>query len=280
MPRRGNLTVLVLGGLLLAALAGTGVTMAWPPTTPQEDIDVLAQYWSGVDEGAPTPALHPSAPVLDVALLAKAEPDECFNGPGVPYTGTVPLCEYGVPKVNQAYVWGLAKANEDLWFGTAPNTHCLVLSGFLGITTTIQTESYVCEFGDSQYSPPLPPGAGDWRPPDLFVYDTQAMTLAERTPADPRILSTAGLRSAGALDGVVILAGPSLLGGINLFAFNTETGAYLGSTNVPEYSNIRKWLAVDGVLYTGVRDAATGGGHVLRWTGSLADPFQFEVVGN
>lgn len=279
MRGRGFLTVLVLG-LVLVVLTGSGVSLAGPALDPDEDVEDLAQFWLDLYQAPPAAGLQQVTPSLDVTLLAKAEPDECFNGPGVPYTGTVPICELGVPKVNQGYVWGLAKAGDDLWFGTAPNAHCLVLGGFLGITTTIQTESYVCEFGDSQYSPPLPPSGGDWRPPDLFVYDTRAMALTERTPADPRILSTAGLRSAGTLNGVVILAGPSLLGGINLFAFNAETGAYLGSTNMAAYSNIRKWLVVDGVLYTGVRAAATGGGHVLRWTGSLADPFQFEVVGN
>jgi hypothetical protein len=79
---------------------------------------------------------------------------------------------------------------------------------------------------------------------------------------------------------VVLFAGPSLRGGINVFAFDALTDTYLGSTNLPQYNNIRKWLEVDGVLYTGVRDTATGAGHVLRWSGDLANPFQFEVVGN
>ena len=51
----------------------------------------------------------------------------------------------------------------------------------------------------------------------------------------------------------------------------------LGVTAASKYTEL---LAVDGVLYAGVRNAATGAGHVLRWRGSLADPFQFEVVGN
>lgn len=280
MSKRGFLTMFVMIGLLLATLAGSGVSMARPLGAAEG----MAAGPGRVGSEAPAvPSLaepQQLAALLDAHLLAKAEPDECFNGPGVPYTGTVPICEYGVPKVNQAYVWGLAKPGDELWFGTAPNTHCLVFGSYLGITSTIQTESYVCEFGDSQYSPPLPAAAGDWRPPDLFVYDLQTRTLSELAPADPRLGTTVGIRSAGTLDGVVILGGPGLLGGLNLFAFEAGTRAYLGSTNLPQYDNIRKWVVVDGVLYTGVRDAATGGGHVLRWRGSLADPFQFEVVAN
>ena len=250
---------LVLAFLLLAVL-GAGIA-------------VTAQSPSRAMEGElPTS-------ILQRERLAKAQPDECFNGIGLPYSGTVPACESGMPKVNQSYVWGLAKAGDDLWFGTGPNIHCLVFSGFLGITTPIQTASYVCEFGESQYSPPLPPAGGDWRPPDLFRYDTEGGTLTEVTPVDPRVNLTSGIRSAGAHDGVVLLGGPGLLGGINLFAFDAQTDAYLGSTTLLAYSNIRKWLVVEGVLYAGVRSALDGGGRVLRWTGNVAKPFQFEVVG-
>ena len=278
MSTRGLLAFLALN-LVLIIVVWSGIVEAAElvPPSPQEQLDTLTEYWLDAYQ-APEGELPTTW--LNRELLAKAKPDECFNGIGVPYTGTVPTCELGVPKVNQAYVWGLAKPGDDLWFGTAPNTHCIVLGSFLGITTPITTESYVCEFGASQISPPLPPAAGDWRPPDLFRYDTQNKTLTEVTPLDPLVVRTGGIRSAGTLDGVVLLGGPSLLGGINLFAFDAATHAYLGSTNLPVYNNIRNWLAVDGVLYAGVRNAATGAGHVLRWRGSLADPFQFEVVGN
>ncbi len=273
-------SLLLLGMSLAITVMATAVTVDSATLTLQEQLEVLEEPWLASYDAPLALASELPSTLLDRELLAKAEPDECFNGIGVPYSGTVPLCEYGMPKVNQAYVWGLAKAPEDLWFGTAPNTHCLVYGSFLGITTPVQTESYVCEFGESQLSPPLPAAGGDWRPPDLFRYHVPSRTLTEVTPADPRINVTGGIRSAGTLDDVVLLAGPSLLGGINLFAFDTQTRAYLGSANLPEYNNIRKWLVVDRVLYTGVRSTATGEGHVLRWTGSAADPFQFEVVGN
>ena len=281
MSTRRLLAFLALNLLLIAGLwLGIAQAADAPPPTPQEQLDALSEYWLGA---YPAPqAVEGELPTTLLAreLLAKAQPDECFNGIGLPYSGTVPVCEYGMPKVNQAYVWGLVKPGEDLWFGTAPNTHCVVFGAYLGITTPITTESYVCEFGESQVSPPLPAAAGDWRPPDLFRYNTRTRTLTEVTPLDPLVVRTGGIRSAGTLDGVVLMGGPSLIGGINLFAFDAQTGDYIGSTNLPEYNNIRKWLAVDGALYTGVRNAATGAGHVLRWRGTPADPFQFEVVGN
>jgi hypothetical protein len=58
-----------------------------------------------------------------------------------------------------------------------------------------------------------------------------------------------------------------------LFAFRGDTGQFLGSATRPE-GNIRKWLTADGILYTAAEE------HVLRWTGDVSDPFQFDVVGN
>jgi len=78
---------------------------------------------------------------------------------------------------------------------------------------------------------------------------------------------------------VVILGGVSLLGSLNLFAFNTTTGEYLGSTNLADYNNCRKWLVADNVLYTAVANTV-GGGSVLRWLGDESNPFEFETVGN
>jgi hypothetical protein len=101
-----------------------------------------------------------------------------------------------MPKVNQAYVWGLTEAGEKsdkLWFGTAPNVHCLVISGFLGNLNPQTTQSWVCEYGASQYAndpslipgvTPVDQGVGDWRPSQAFVYDLKKRTLEEKTPAN------------------------------------------------------------------------------------------------
>ena len=52
--------------------------------------------------------------------------------------------------------------------------------------------------------------------------------------------------------------------------------------NLASINNIRKWLKVGNHLYTAVgvtyADGTTGG-KVLRWSGSMNNPFSFEVVG-
>jgi hypothetical protein len=216
-------------------------------------------------------------------LLAKAEPDECFAGPGL-IEPPGPPCEVGQPKVNQAYVWGLAQSGKSLWWGTGPNVLCLVLGAFLGLGDPIVTDSYACEFGASELSPPVPPALGDFRPAEVYRYNTRNRRLVEETPDDPLFNTTLGMRSAGALDNIVMLGGPGLdptgVAGINLFAFRPR-GRYLGSAALTDFVNIRRWLAVDGVLYAGVQVApsAGGGGAVLRFSGSPSDPFTYEVVG-
>lgn len=168
-------------------------------------------------------------PILDNQLLAKAAPDECFAGIGQPYPAAVKgSCPKGsVPKTNEAYVWGLTQVGTKLWFGTAPNVLCLVLSGFLGTTDPIETASWVCEFGQSQYAQnyEIPAAIGDWRPPRAYVYNLGGKKpLVNVTPNDARFASTLGLRSAGSIGDVVFLAGPTLSGtGVNFFAFKSST---------------------------------------------------------
>jgi hypothetical protein len=292
----------------------------------------LFNYWddryvTAVDELIPFPP-PPSRPLdrtLNTEVLAKAQPDECFydigdsnnafslfappdpnicyasNGAGDGQSGQI---NPGVLKVNQAYVWGLAKAGDDLWFGTGPNTHCLVLGTYLQESDPTISDNYVCEFGESETAgaliaqgldPDTAASIGDWRPPQIFVYDTLNGTLTDKTglvyaspPADQqRLGASLGIRSAGALDDIVILGGPGIAPGggllVNMFAFNAQTGDFIASTSLTDYSNIRKWLVIDGVLYTAVGGGS--GGAVLRWVGTAADPFSggtngFEVVGN
>jgi hypothetical protein len=218
----------------------------------------------------------------DTTRLAKAAIDECFFGVGSssniwPYSGTCGDCYNlgGNPKVNQAYVWGIAKNGNNIWFGTAPNVHCLVMLGYLQSNTPVLTDSYVCEMSQN-----VVPGTGDFRPPDIFLYNTMTKALTKKNllittagpPHSSRFAATIGLRSAGTLGDVVFLGGPSAIGGINLFAFDNSTGNFLGSGNLP-YSNIRKWLVANGSLYAGM------GRKVVKWTGTKADPWHFEEVG-
>ncbi|MBM4311898.1 MAG: hypothetical protein FJ119_13255 [Deltaproteobacteria bacterium] len=206
--------------------------------------------------------------------VAKAAPDECYDNGTIGVPDSDGNCAIGEPKTNQAYVWGLAQSGN-LWFGTAPNVLCLVMSIFP--LDTIEAPNFVCEFDQADNATNR---LGDWRQPQIFEYNPDTMALTDQTPVDMAnpAYKALGLRSAGALDGVVLLAGPSFDGtAVNMFAF-TDGGAYLGAYVLAGYNNIRQWVVYDGIMYTGV--STNGGeGRILRWNGDAGDPFQFEVVG-
>jgi len=241
------------------------------------DSDSLMHYWLNLYSQENCDCWTEQSDFIS-ELLAKANPDECYNGIGNPYISD-PFSAEGAPKVNSAYVWGLTKSGDNLWFGTMSNVLCNVL-WLLGkqlnrLPDPYETPSMVCEFSQSQY----PVGYGDWRPPSVFLFDTQTRTLIDKTPNNPLTSSLAGIRSAGCLGDVVFLAGPSIDDEIILLAFNASTEAFIGAQIYPEYTNIRSWLVVDDILYTSVLNT-DGGGSILRWTGDSTDPFQFDVVGN
>lgn len=211
-----------------------------------------------------------SQPILtDNQLLWQVAPDECFNGIGVDYPpinadGT---CSQGQPKANQSYIWSLAETNGRLWFGTMANTAC-VLNGTRSVTP-IMDDSYVCEYGESQYArtyPSLTDIQGDWRPPRIYSWDLATGTPTEREVDSPVLQTTLGLRSAGAVDGSVFLAGASRLGdAVNFFAYDAVTGKYLGACTRSDYNYVRGSALVDGVLYLGVGSPTHGA--ILRWMG-------------
>ena len=87
-----------------------------------------------------------------------------------------------------------------------------------------------------------------------------------------------GIRSAGSFNGVVFMAGGSLTGPVIMFAYDANTKAYLGSHTFTGYSTIRKWLVSNNNLYTAMGTQARPG-KILRWTGSVANPWSFVVVG-
>ncbi|WP_432843333.1 hypothetical protein [Dactylosporangium sp. CA-092794] len=233
---------------------------------------------------------EPAKAATGAQLLAQAAPDECFAGVGQPYPSGPP-CGTGTPKVNQSYVWGLTRSDDRIWFGTGANVQCLTLGTSLAQTQPTQNDDYVCEYGSSQLAKQLggfPAQLGDWRPPKVYLYDTSAGQLTDKTgditgrssTDGQRLETTVGMRAAGSNNGVVLLGGPGLIG-INLFAFDSESGRYLGSTTIPEYGNIRHFVVADGALYAGVGIGPQGdaGGAVLRFTGRTANPFAYTVVG-
>ena len=222
-------------------------------------------------------------------LLGKAQPDECFNGIGVPYP-VGPPCAQGQPKVNQSYVWGLTRVGQQVWFGTGANTHCLTIGANIGDVTPVANDDYTCEYGQSQPAQNgVPDAFGDIRTPQVWLYNSGTRTLVNRSAeitaasdADARRLqSTLGLRAAGNYNGVVLFAGPNLLGTLNMFAFDALTNRYLGSRTFAQYGNARTFLAAAGSLYLGVGTGIGGntGGAVLRWSGNRVAPFSFVRVG-
>ncbi|RJP62445.1 MAG: T9SS C-terminal target domain-containing protein [Ignavibacteriales bacterium] len=307
-------------------------------------LNAMIKFWRNAYNNPQTSSLHKTitpddaASAVDFTLLAKALPDEDYFGIGHPDNNFDPtLTEFeGIPKTNQAYVWGFVKDGPNIWFGTAPNVLCLVEAGFLGFTGGHEVDNcWVCE---GHYTWDTYPDAifYDWRPPRIFMYNTAADVLEEKTGlldelGRTRLNHTLGIRSAGAFNGVVFVGGPNtgglgptttgaqlevdgIDGGINLFAFNANTGEYLGSTTIDwlgEFGsmgyadNIRKWVVANGVLYCGLgvnsgydlnnsfvnnlgqdlnksvdqTDVTTPGGAIMRWRGNVDDPFQFEVVG-
>ena len=238
--------------------SGVGLSCALATTAA-----MARQPGSAIDVPVPQPIL------TNNQLLWQVAPDECFNGVGVDYPPINPdgTCTTGQPKANQSYIWSLVEANGRLWLGTMANTAC-VLNGVRAVTPILD-DTYVCEYGMSQYArtyPSLTDIQGDWRPPRIYSWDLAGGTLTEREVDSPLLQSTLGLRSAGAVDGTVFLAGASRLGNaINFFAYDANTAKYLGACSRTDYNYVRGSALVDGVLYLGVGSLTHGA--ILRWNG-------------
>lgn len=286
----------LLAGLILTAGPAAGPAAAAPVAGSEAAAPAAGPQ--AAPAGAPPAATdgtaggHHGGLRHETALLAKAPADECFVDIGVDYPAGPP-CATGQPKVNQAYVWGLTRYKHRLWFGTGANINCMTSGNNLRNTTPTRNADWVCEYGQSQIArqnPQLPPTLGDHRTPRLYTYDTKSRQLIERTDAvraaspddAQRLATTAGIRAAGNHRGVVLFGGPALGATLNLFAFDADTGAFLGSRNFAQYGNIRHFVVADGELYTGVGVGPNGGdrGLVLRWTGGKSNPFSFTEVAN
>ncbi len=269
--RFGAFIIFLLTGLLFAQ--------------PGMDLEELEQFWlDNYDQAGNKPAL--TTPILDWQLLEKAGPDECYDTLGV--GGGTPPCATGVPKVNESYIWAMGKHGDNIWFGTGANVNCFVLGAYLQAPFPHETAAWVCEFDSSQTSPPMPGVLGDWRPPKLYVYNTQTRQLTDKSNSvSPLFLnSTLGIRAVGVIGDVVFLAGPRLTGGISMFAFDANSGNLIGQAVSTIGDNIRKFIVANGHLYTAVdANLATPGtaeGSVWRWAGTPAAPFTpaFDPINN
>lgn len=285
------LTLFVAFNILLINRVATSPVKASGEIKPQDDeYNMLRAFWAsyyGPDQ-LKTSDYSPT-------LIAKAKADECFVQIGYPEFVAGPPCDRGRPKINDTRIWSTAYSNGKIWFGTASNDICLIsdqinLNPFKGPPPLINA-GYVCEYGSSNFSPPLVATMGDWRPPKVYMYDPLHDDLVEKTPPfnDPWINNTIGLRAAGSVNNVIFLGGPSLgpnnsgfvaSAGVNFFAYDGVTGEYIGSAHYDEYGDIRHTVTLNGVLYTAVGNSSGNSGQngtVLRWDGQ--DPLSFEPVG-
>ena len=244
---------------------------------------------------------------LVLELLAKAEPDECFCGIGAEDNGPISNSATGdcsdlspeepltvcVPKISQSYVWAIAKIGTRVWFGTLPNAICVVSSTQFTIADPELNELYVCEYEESYVASSKPdPLFGDHRTSQIEVFDTGDGSIQDVSVADcdgqALLDTTLALRQAGSVKigdtPLVIFAGPSLLGGVNMFAFDAEGNACLAAKHFPDYNDGRRTIVVDNNLYAAVGKSVDGenpggGGRVLRYVGDLTDPLRWEEVG-
>ena len=222
----------------------------------------------------------PAASQATTTLIAKAQPDECFAGIGVPYPAGPPCPAGSTPKVNGSYIWSMVEPPGAVWFGTIHNTICTAAAESSTTNPTpTQSTSHVCEYASSTYKSSCLPRFRDQRPPHIYRYDINAGTLVDKSPlSDSRLKTAIGIRFGARNNGVILFGGPDCARfGVDMFAFDETTGAYLGSTSL-SYADLRRSVVVGGVLYVGVK-TTTGGGAVLRWTGDKKRPFQFTQVG-
>jgi len=237
-------------------------------------------------------------PSLQIELLSKAPIDECFYGIGDPRNAyAAATCDQGRWKVNGGQVWGMVKSGSKLWFGTRENPMCVTM-GMSGVRTPLLTDFEVCEFGQSFLAPYLPESMGDWRPPFIYEYDLATGKVLQKKLLLPGLVEglpiVHGTRGAAQKDGIVLMAAVAGIDAASvsvvLFAFNSDTGQFLGWTTLLDsngipYKNTRHWLSYRDQVYGCLW--VENGGRILRWlgdtqaikSGDLASLWKFEEVG-
>lgn len=272
--------------LRLCAIVGVVCALSSGPlhaAGSADNLNAINDFW--LDQyDLPTGVSGPSA-VPDRTLIgqvvAKAPIDDCYYGIGDSRNGTAapPCAGDGIPKVNGAYVWGMAKAGNIVWWGTLANAICTVLKDTIGLEISTENNAYVCEGTAGQAGVP---GLRDWRLPEIYSHNTVTGETVKHTLSGPglnHLQATTGLRAVGALNDVVLLAGPAHSeNAVYLFAFRASTGAFLGSQKRTDAYNVRGITRIRNQLYM-TTAGNDGNGQILRWTGSLGSPLSFAQVG-
>jgi hypothetical protein len=254
---------------------------------------------------------RPISPGFSVEVLAQAQPDEYYYGLGDPRNAYTPgwidpaMCytdgdNLPRPKVNDAYIWGMAKAGNTLYLGTIANASILVAGNYFGYMDPAEKFMQASEYQTGIYGQTngLPADYADWRPPRIYRFDIGTRTLTRvdlslPSAAQADLHTLRGIRAGGAVPptsanprGLVVMAGPPLrqdkVGGVGLFFFDGTDGTFLGSLIKPEYTNLRRFVTLNGDLYAGVQTAGDGYGRVIRIVNNRRNPrfpFVVEEVG-
>lgn len=265
----------------------------------------LKRYWQKHYSMVP-----PSAPGVDYSFhrVAKAQKDGCFFEVGSERNYYEPrgidadLCEQegGVSKSNQSYLWCSTRSSGKLFYGTVSNYLCQSYMNFQR-NDSIHDRCLACEWEFSRFGleHDLIGFYGDYRPPQICVYNPQTGENTDITPYNDTLLyTTLGIRAAFSSDGLVFLSGPGMGGrpgeirGLRIFVFDGETNDYLGSAVLDSLlashrllpKNIRRCSRINGSVYLGLtaKDLTDDGremGLVLKWTGDREDLFSFQIVG-
>jgi hypothetical protein len=129
---------------------------------------VYSAYWIAGLIGIAQIQSFPNLPSTEItihSLRQKAPPDECWAYLASPaplpmWTDPKDCAKYPTnppakPKVNQAYVWGMAETSDSVWFGTLAAGNCVTAAGVTasnsghpnGAPTAYATDSW--EYYDS-----------------------------------------------------------------------------------------------------------------------------------
>jgi hypothetical protein len=255
-------------------------------------------------------------PAWNISVASQAPVRECWVA-----VGTRPLqpgadgsCPKGtLPRVTSDYIWGVTKDSRErsIWWGTSNNSLCSGLFEYgpsieaaklNPITKPFTTDDVTCEFDQSYDARQKYPWTGDGQIGDarrgqVFQYDIKTGRTIERTPTDaqaPDFSKIGGIRAAGSHGDIVWLggleaaaaSGGDVNGVVQLLAYRASDGAYLGSKEYPQYSQVKNFFSHDGQTYVGMGlldpEAGPNGpvtGDVLKFVGDDRHPFDFETVG-